>query len=117
VSSSAEVFSQTKEIVNPRYNKSWWTCECAQAVEARRAAKRALISQPSPATLIAFKRCSAKVKWEVKKAKQESWRDYCSRITSDTPISQLWNHVERLQTPFVQKSQPFIVPNSVITDF
>ena len=116
VSSSAEVFSQTKEIVNPRYNKPWWTCECAQAVEARRAAKRALISKPSPATLVAFKRCSAKVKWEVKKAKQESWRDYCSRITSDTPISQLWNHVKRLRTPFVRKSQPFIVPNAVITD-
>ncbi len=116
VSASTQVFPQTKEFVNPRFNKSWWTRECAQAVEARRAAKRALISHPSPATLIAFKRCSAKVKWEVKRAKRESWRGYCSKITSDTPISQLWKQVKRLRTPFVRKSQPFILPNAVVTD-
>jgi hypothetical protein len=69
ISASIQAFPQTKEVVNPRYNKSWWTCECAQAVEARRAAKRALISQPSTSTLINLKRCTAKVKWEAKRAK------------------------------------------------
>jgi len=116
ISASIQAFPQTKEVVNPRYNKSWWTCECAQAVEARRAAKRALISQPSPATLINFRMCSAKVKWEVKRAKKESWRGYCSRITSDTPITQIWKQVKRLRSPFIRKSQPLILPNSVITD-
>jgi hypothetical protein len=116
VSSSTKVFPKTREVVNPRYNKSWWTSECARAVKARSLAKNTLISQPSPANLIAFKRCSAKVKWEVKRAKQESWRSYCSRITSDTPISQLWKQVKHLRMPFVQKSQPFIMTNTVVTD-
>ena len=73
VSASTQVFPQSKATITPKYSKSWWTQSCAQAVVVKRAAKRALISYPSPANLIAFKRSEAKVKWEVKQAKQNSW--------------------------------------------
>ena len=116
VSASIQAFPRTKETITPKYSKSWWTQSCAQAVEAKKTAKRVLISQPTPANLIAYKRCEARVKWEVKQAKQSSWRKYCSNITSDTPISQIWKKVKRLRTPFVRKSQPFIQQDSIVTD-
>ena len=75
-----------------------------------------MISQPSLTNLIAFRRCEAKVKWEVKRAKQNSWRSYCSKITSSTPITQLWKKVKSLCTPFVSKSQPLILHDSIVTD-
>jgi hypothetical protein len=116
VSASTQVFPQSKAIITPKYSKSWWTQSCTQAVEAKRDAKRALISQPSPTNLIAYKRSEARVKWEVKQAKQNSWRRYCSTITSNTPISQLWKKVKYLRTPFVRRSQPFVLQNSIVTD-
>jgi hypothetical protein len=85
---------------------------CAQAVDA----KRALISNPSPANLIAFKRSEARVKWEVKQAKQNSRRKYCATITSNTPISQLWKKVKSLCKPFVRSYLPFILEDSIVTD-
>jgi hypothetical protein len=77
ISASTEVFSQSEAIITSKYNKPWWTPSCAWAVEAKRTAKRILISQPSPTNLIVFGRCEAKVKWEVRGAKQNSWRS-CS---------------------------------------
>jgi ribonuclease HI len=114
ISASTTSFPQTKEFINPRYNKPWWNQACAKAVESKRAAKRALIAHPSQANLINFKRNEALVKREVKIAKKASWMKYCSTITSDTPISELWRKIKRLQTPFQRKTQPFILSDSTI---
>jgi len=116
VLTSAEVFSRTREILTPKYNKSWWTQKCAEAVAARKAAKQSLLSRPSPAALIAFKRSEAKVKWEVKQAKRDSWKRFCNTVTSDTPLKVLWKRVKGLQTSYCHKSQPFISNNTVISD-
>jgi hypothetical protein len=113
VSASIQVFPQFKATITPRYNKSWWTHSCTQAVVAKKAAKRALTLLPN---LIAFKRSEASVKWEVKQAKKNSWRMYCSTITSNTPISQLWKKVKRLCTPFAKRSQPSTLQDSIVTD-
>ena len=113
-SASSQSFPKTKELITPRFNKPWWNQACADAVEAKRATKRALIAIPSQANLINFKRCEAVVKREVKLAKKASWTKYCSSITSDTPISKIWSKIKRLQTPFKRKTQPFILPDSSI---
>jgi hypothetical protein len=70
ISASTTSFPQTKEFINPRHNKPWWNRACAQAVESKRAAKRALIAHPSQANLINFKRNKALVKREVKIVKK-----------------------------------------------
>jgi ribonuclease HI len=116
VATSAEVFSKTKEIVTPKYSKPWWTQKCAEAVAARKAAKKTLLSQPSPAALIAFKHSEAKVKWKVKQAKRDSWKRFCNTVSSDTPLKLLWKRVKGLLTPFCRKSQPFISNNAVLSD-
>jgi len=116
VSASTEAFPQSKEAITAKYNKVWWTQACANAVRTSRAAKALLISQPSQENLINFKRSQAKVKWEVKAAKKASWKKFCNSITSDTPITILWNRIRKLQTPFTRKSQPFLMPNLILSD-
>jgi len=113
---SLQAFSQTKEVLTPKYSKPWWTPKCAEAVAAKRTAKKALLSCPSPSVLIAYKRAEARVKWEVKRAKQDSWRNFCNTVTSDTPLKLLWKRVKGLRTPYSRKSQPFIVNNTVLSD-
>jgi len=116
VFASTRAFPQTKEVVTPKYNKVWWTQACGDAVRSSKAAKRLFISQPSQGNLINFKRCQAKVRWEVRMAKKASWKSFCNTITSDTPTALLWNRVRKLQNPFTRKSQPFLMPNLILSD-
>jgi hypothetical protein len=41
---SLQAFSQTKEVLTLKYSKPWWTPKCAEAVAAKRTAKKALLS-------------------------------------------------------------------------
>jgi len=116
ISASNKAFPRSKEAVTPKYSKVWWSQACADAVHSSKAAKALLISQPSQENLINYKRCQAQVKREVKAAKEASWRKFCSNITSDTPIAKLWGQIRKLQTPFTRKSQPFLMPNSILSD-
>ncbi|KAF2360101.1 Endonuclease/exonuclease/phosphatase [Trinorchestia longiramus] len=60
ISASITTFEQTKEYRSPRYNKTWWSPRSADAVEAKRQAKRTLIAQPSNTNLMEFKRFQAR---------------------------------------------------------
>ncbi|KAF2356012.1 Reverse transcriptase domain [Trinorchestia longiramus] len=84
IEASHKVFKKTKEHTWPKYNKSWWSSKCAAAVKAKQEVKIVLINQPSQVNLIAYKRCQALVKHEVKNAKKESWISFCNSITTDT---------------------------------
>jgi hypothetical protein len=70
ISASLQSFPKTKEIITPCFNKPWWNQACADAVEAKQAAKHALIAIPSQANLINFKRCEAVINREGKLAKK-----------------------------------------------
>jgi hypothetical protein len=98
ISASNKAFPWSKEAVTPKYSKVWCSQACADAVHSSKAAKALLISQPSQENLINYKHCQAQVKWEVKAAKEASWRKICSNITSDTPIAKLWGQIRKLQT-------------------
>jgi hypothetical protein len=56
------------------------------------------------------------VRWEVRMANKASWKSFCNTITSDTPTAILWNQVRKLQNPFTLKSQPFLMPNLILSD-
>ncbi|KAF2357068.1 Reverse transcriptase domain [Trinorchestia longiramus] len=116
IEASHKVFKKTKEYTQPKYNKSWWNSKCAGAVKAKQEAKIVLINQPSPVNLIAYKRCQALVKQEVKNAKKESWISFCNSITTDTSASLIWKRIKNLQTPFCKKAQPVLTNNAIITD-
>ncbi|KAF2360973.1 Zinc finger C2CH-type [Trinorchestia longiramus] len=116
IQASHKVFKKTKEYTQPKNNKPWWNSKCADAVKAKQEAEIVLINQPSPVNLIAYKRCQALVKQEVKNAKKESWISFCNSITTDTFASLIWKHIKNLQTPFCKKAQPILTNNAIITD-
>ena len=83
---SAVCFQQTKEEITPRYSKPWWTPRCAELVAHKRAEKIRHSRHSTIANLIAYKRCEALVKREVKEAKRVFWQKHCSEITFSTSI-------------------------------
>jgi hypothetical protein len=87
-----------------------WCCYSSKA------AKALLIYQPLQENFINYKHCQAQVKWEIKAAKEASWRKFCSNITSDTLIAKLWGQIKKLLTPFTHMPQPFLMLNSILSD-
>lgn len=113
IAASAVAFPQSKEVITPKYNKPWWTPECAAAVTRKHAAKRQLIALPTAANLVEFRRSEALAKWTIREAKHAHWVATCNSITSATPVKRMWKFVSRMQTPFRRTSHPFICPNAV----
>ena len=96
VNAANETFKKTKENVTPKYNKPWWTPECAKVVAQRRRAKRRLERNPTIANRIEFRRCEAKAKKTIKKTKRMVWRSFCDSINANTPITKVWGMVKKL---------------------
>lgn len=74
----------------------WWSKECDEAIKERNSAFRLLRRYPTVDNLIQYKRCRALARRVIKSAKRDSWREYCSSLSGDTPISQLWSTVRRM---------------------
>jgi hypothetical protein len=107
-----QAFSQTKEVLTQKYSKPWWTSKRAEAVAANRAAKKALLSCPSPSVLIAYKRAEARVMWELKIAKQDLWKIFCNTVTSKAFGMEL----KAFERHTATNRNPFIVNNTVLSD-
>lgn len=77
-------------------NTPWWDANCQEAVENRRKAKKTLSSHPSPANLINYKRLNAIARHTTLKKKKESWKEFASTLTSDTPSAKIWRTIKSI---------------------
>ena len=111
-----KAFKKTKEIVNPKYHKSWWTPECAEAVQDKKTAKNNFKKHPTLEYLLTKRRTEAIVKKTSKKGVKQSWHGFCGQITSFTGASAAWKKVERLTKGRRRGNNPLIVNGNIITD-
>ena len=74
----------------------WWTPECRAAITERNRAYRAFNTSPTEANMISYKKHRANARRIVKAAKRSSWQDFISKITKDTPTTEIWNHIKRI---------------------
>ncbi|KAL2077950.1 hypothetical protein ACEWY4_025635 [Coilia grayii] len=74
----------------------WWNKECDEAIRKRNRAFRALRRFPTPDNLVQYKYYRALVRRVIKSAKRSSWRVFCSSLSGETPISQLWATVRKM---------------------
>jgi len=109
-------FTKTKEIINPKYNKPWWTKECQEAVRSKKRAKNTFKSHPTYENLIALRRSEAIVRRCCKEAKKLSWQNYCSTITSRTEAKKVWDKIRKLTNKTIRTNNPICIDDSIITD-
>ena len=62
LSVSRTEFKRSKEIVNPKFAKPWWTERCAELIKSRRKCKNTLKRHPIIDNLIALHRVEALVR-------------------------------------------------------
>ena len=93
----------------------WYNNEIATAQQARNRAERALRHQYSIENKISYNRAKARCRYQIKKAKQESWRNYLSSINQFTPLSSIWKKVQKISGKFSPTPPPILkTPNNVI---
>jgi len=71
----------------------WWSPEIKDWIRKRRKAERKYKKTKSNEDLGAFRMLRAKVKYLIKKAKREKWREYVDTITTQTNPSSVWNKI------------------------
>ena len=90
---SDEIFTKTKEVINPKFCKPWWNEKCASAVADRRHKKNIFHKHPTVENLIKLRKSEAIAKRTTKKAKKDSFVAYSNRLNKDTPITEIWKQI------------------------
>ena len=75
----------------------WWTDECSVVDVQRKRALRRYQRTRNEVDKIAYKRARAKAQYVKKCAKIESWRRYVSSINKDTPVSKIWQRIQKMR--------------------
>ena len=81
----------------PRIKKPWFTQICKDSVKQRKKAEKYFRLHPSPANLNLYKQLQAKTCRTIKNEKRQSWRNFITKINSRTPMSKVWNMIQRIK--------------------
>ena len=76
----------------------WFDEECREALKARRALdKRVRQSRELRGeTISAFRRSQAKARRLFNQKKRQSWAEYVSKLSAETPIKHMWDRVRKI---------------------
>ena len=82
----------------PKKSNPWFDEECREALKARRALdKRVRQSRELRGeTLSAFRRSQAQARRLFKQKKRQSWAEYVSKLSTNTPIKHVWDRVRKI---------------------
>ena len=76
--------------------KPWFNDECKVAIKNRKLALRQLTASPSAANIDNYRVLRAKARRTIRSSKRDSWKAYISKLTSNTPLKQIWSMVRRI---------------------
>lgn len=88
---------KTKGNIRERKNVPWWSEVCEKAIKARNKSLKILRKTHNVENLLKYKKLQAEVRRVVKKAKRESWRNFCGKIGRTTPISNVWGMIRKMK--------------------
>ena len=80
-----------------RIKKPWFTQICKDSVKQRKKAEKYFRLHPSPANLNLYKQLQAKTRRTIKNEKRQSRRNFITKINSCTPMSKVWNVIQRIK--------------------
>lgn len=77
--------------------KAWWTPELSNLYKQKKEAFRLFKRVGGRLEFLAYKRQEAVFKRLKKQRKTESWREYCSTLTKDTPLSNMFSMAKKFR--------------------
>ena len=95
----------------------WWTEECKNAILRKKRAFRQFQRSSTSANLILFKKARAQARRATREAKRASWRTYVSGINRFTPLTQVWQRIQRISGKYQPTPTPVLTfGDNTITD-
>lgn len=87
-----------KTSANPKHpSKPWFDDACDQAIGDRKKSERRFNQQPTTENLSNFRIFRAKARRTCRQARRTSWKKFVSGITSRTPMTKVWNMVNKIK--------------------
>ena len=84
----------------------WWNAQCMLADRERKKALRRYQRTRSVADKISYNRERAKVRLVKRRARRNSWRQYVSTINSNTSMSKVWKHINKIKGKYTMTQSP-----------
>jgi hypothetical protein len=111
-----QVFGRTRGETNPNYNKPWCSPECKRATKARKRAKLIILRYPTEANADIMRRLDDEARKILKETKEGKRKEYANRITSYSPVGEVWSKIKKISYNFTPQNSPLLVGNNVYTD-
>lgn len=102
---AAEQYIGTSSTNSNSKSLPWWNNECQVAVKNCKKALNKYRKHKTEENLVAFKHMKAIARKTLKASKRNSWRNYVSTLTKDTPPAQVWQKIKAMKG---HKSVPYI---------
>ena len=95
----------------------WWNSDLDEAVAIKKRATRRYHRTRLIIDKIAFKRACAKVRFLVKSARQNSWKNYVTTLNERTPLNKVWKRIKKIQGNFKGSNAPILsINNQIISE-
>ena len=88
---------------------AWWDKECQDRVKARRKARHLCEKHPTEENIRILRKLTAEAKYHIKKKKKESWNRYVHSLSPDTPITKVWEKINKIKGTYSQQTLPIAV--------
>lgn len=83
----------------------WWDAECDRLVRCRKAALLKFRFSGSRQDFIGFRKCAAHVRTELRRIKQENFRNFCATLNIGVNPSVVWRAVKVFQSRWAYKER------------
>ena len=88
-----------KNKLKTKWNRPWFNDKCKEAIRLRRKALREFEKEPTTENLEKFKQLRTKAR-KTKENKQESWKNYTSKLSSATKTKSVWDMIKKIAGKF-----------------
>ena len=83
--------------VPKRFNKPWFSDICKDAIKERNRALERFKREPTEGKLNAYRIARAKAHRDIRHSKKTSWRNYVSKMNSQTSVKSVWNRIRKIK--------------------
>ena len=91
----------------------WWNKACQVAINNKKHALKRMLKTGNPTDVLIFKRARAKAKKILNEKKKSCWQNYCSSISSNTKLGQVWSTVRRFSRQQNSSHFPSLQQNGI----
>ena len=88
--------SKTSAVLK-HFNKAWFTDICKDAIKERNRALERFKREPTGGNLDAYRVARAKARTDIRHSKKTSWRNYVSKMHSQTSFKSVWNRICKIK--------------------